>query len=223
MLKIKSAALAAILITSMAGLASAQQAAQAGVGAALPDGRVAVINTQAFPASINELKIKYDQVDGQFKDRYQRLQTIETQLKQMESDINTKGPGLAPDKLQEMRIAYDDLKKKGTREYEDLKADYDRTIDSATKPIRDKLFQFLNTYASQRGIVVILNLAAAAQSGSLAYWNPGTDITDDFIAEYNKANPVSGATTTPAPVKPVPGAAASPTPVKPAAKPPVKQ
>jgi Skp family chaperone for outer membrane proteins len=207
MLKIKSAALAAILITSVAGLASAQQAAQAGVGAALPDGRVAVINTQAFPASINELKIKYDQVDGQFKDRYQRLQTIETQLKQMETDISTKRSSLAPDKLQEMQLAYDDLKTKGTREYEDLKADYDRTIDSATKPIRDKLFQFLNTYASQRGIVVILNLAAAAQS--LAYWNPGTDITDDFIAEYNKANPVSGAAATPAPVKP-------------AVKPPVK-
>jgi Skp family chaperone for outer membrane proteins len=210
MLKIKSAALAAILITSVAGLASAQQAAQAGVGAALPDGRVAVINTQAFPASINELKIKYDQVDGQFKDRYQRLQTIETQLKQMETDIKTKGSSLTPDKLQEMQITYDDLKKKGTREYEDLKADYDRTIDSATKPIRDKLFQFLNTYASQRSIVVIFNLAAAAQVGSLAYWNPGIDMTDDFISEYNKANPVSGAAATPAP------------PVKPAAKPPVK-
>ena len=209
MLKIKSAALAAILITSVAGLASAQQAAQAGVGAALPDGRVAVINTQAFPASINELKIKYDQVDGQFKDRYQRLQTIETQLKQMENDIKTKGSSLAPDKLQEMQISYDDLKKKGTREYEDLKADYDRTIDSATKPIRDKLFQFLNTYASQRSIVVIFNLAAAAQVGSLAYWNPGIDMTDDFIAEYNKANPVSGAAATPAPAKP-------------AVKPPVK-
>ena len=210
MLKIKSAALAAILITSVAGLASAQQAAQAGVGAALPDGKVAVINTEAFRASILELKLKYDQVENQFKDRYQKLQAVETQLKQMENDIKTKGPNLTADKLQEMQGAYEDLKRRGTRDFEDFKADSDRTVDTATKPIRDKLIQFINTYASQRGIVVIFNLAGAAQTGALAYWNPGTDITDDFIAEYNKANPVSGA------------AAATPAPVKPAAKAPVK-
>ncbi|MFY9556885.1 MAG: OmpH family outer membrane protein, partial [Blastocatellia bacterium] len=70
-------------------------------------------------------------------------------------------------------------------------------IDTATKPIRDKLYQFLNNYAAQRSIVLIINLAGAAQTGTLAYWNPGTDITDDFIAEYNKANPVAGAPAAP--------------------------
>jgi len=212
MLKIKFAALAAILVASTAGLASAQRATQAGVGAAVPDGKVAVMNTEAFRAAIGELKLKYDQVDNQFKDRYQKLQGLENQLKQMESDIKTKGQSLTAEKFQEMQTAYEDLKRRGTRDFEDLKAEYERTVDTATKPIRDKLFQFLNTYASQRGIVVIFNLAGAAQTGALAYWNPGADITDDFIAEYNKANPVSGAaaatpqptTTTPTPPKPTP-------------------
>ncbi|HSO75351.1 MAG TPA: hypothetical protein VLU47_10985 [Blastocatellia bacterium] len=98
MLKIKFAALAAVLVASMAGPASAQQATQAGVGATIPDGKVAVMNTEAFRASINELKVKYDQVDSQFKDRYQKLQGVESQLKQMESDIRTKCPNLTPDK-----------------------------------------------------------------------------------------------------------------------------
>lgn len=211
MLKIKFAALAAILVASAAGLASAQQATQAGVGAAVPDGKVAVMNTEAFRAAIGELKLKYDQVDNQFKDRYQKLQGVENQLKQMESDIKTKGPNLTADKFQEMQVAYEDLKRRGTRDFEDLKAEYERTVDTATKPIRDKLFQFLNTYASQRGIVVIFNLAGAAQTGALAYWNPGADITDDFIAEYNKANPVSGA----APATPQPGTQPAKMPVKP--------
>jgi Skp family chaperone for outer membrane proteins len=211
MLKIKFAALAAILVASAAGLASAQQATQAGVGAAVPEGKVAVMNTEAFRAAIGELKVKYDQVDNQFKDRYQKLQGVENQLKQMESDIKTKGPNLTADKFQEMQVAYEDLKRRGTRDFEDLKAEYERTVDTATKPIRDKLFQFLNTYASQRGIVVIFNLAGAAQTGALAYWNPGADITDDFIAEYNKANPVSGA----APAAPQPGTQPAKTPVKP--------
>ena len=216
MLKIKFAALAVILMASAAGSASAQLATQAGVGAAIPDGKVAVINTEAFRAAILELKVKYDQVENQFKDRYQKLQLVETQLKQMESDIKTKGPNLTADKLQEMQGAYEDLKRRGTRDFEDLKADYERTVDTATKPIRDKLFAFLNSYATQRGIVVIFNLAGAAQTGALAFWNPGTDVTDDFIAEYNKANPVSGAA---APAATQPGAQPAAAP----AKPPVKK
>jgi Skp family chaperone for outer membrane proteins len=193
MFKTKLAALAAMILGVAAVSASAQQATQAGLGAALPDGKIAVVNTQAFPGAIQELKQKYDTVEKQFQPRYQQLQTMETQLKQMESDIQVKCPQLTPDKCQELQRTYEDLKKKATRDYEDAKADYDRTIDGTTKPVRDKLFQFLNNYAQQRGIVLVINLAGAAQTGSLAYWNPGTDITDDFVAEYNKANPVPGA------------------------------
>lgn len=202
MFKIKLAVLVAAVLAGMSASASAQQATQAGVGAALPDGRIAVVNSQAFAGGIGELKQKYEQVDKGFQARYQQLQTIENQLKQMENDLQVKGPTLAPDKFQELQNSYNDLKKKGTRDYEDLKAEYDRTIDTATKPVRDKLYQFLNNYAAQHGIVLVINLAGAAQSGSLAYWNPGTDITDDFIAEYNKANPVPGGTPAPAPTKP---------------------
>ena len=60
-------------------------------------------------------------------------------------------------------------------------------------PIRDKLYQFLQAYSAQRGVVLVINLAGAAQTGTLAFWNPGVDITEDFINEYNKANPVAGA------------------------------
>lgn len=192
MFKIKLAILAAVVLASTGVSARAQQATQAGVGAALPDGKVAVVNTQAFPGGIGELKQKYEAVDKQFQPRYQQLQTLENQLKQLETDIKVKCPQLTADKCQEMQNSYEDTKKKGQRDYEDLKAEYDRTIDTATKPVRDKLYQFLNNYASQRGIVLVINLAGAAQSGSLAYWNPGSDITEDFIGEYNKANPVPG-------------------------------
>ena len=212
MFKIKLAVLVAAVLAGMSASASAQQATQAGVGAVLPDGRIAVVNSQAFPIGIGELKQKYEQVDKGFQARYQQLQALENQLKQLESDIRTKGPSLTQEKLQEMQDNYERMKKQGTRDLEDLKAEYDRTLDTATKPIRDKLYQFLNNYAAQHSIVLVINLAGAAQSGSLAYWNPGTDITDDFIAEYNKANPVPGGTPAPAPTK---APAAAPTKPKP--------
>lgn len=204
MVKIKLAAFAAAILLALTASVSAQQAMQAGVGAALPDGKIAVVNTQAFPGGIGELKQKYDQVDRQFQPRYQQLQTVENQLKQMESDIQTKCPQLTPDKCQELQGNYSELKKKGTRDYEDLKAEYERAVETATKPVRDKLYQFLNNYATQRQIILVINLAGAAQSGTLAYWNPGADITENFIAEYNKVNPVAAAAPAAQPVKPKP-------------------
>ncbi|HSE36094.1 MAG TPA: OmpH family outer membrane protein [Blastocatellia bacterium] len=213
MFKFKLAAFTAALMAALTATGSAQQATQAGVGAALPDGKVAVINTQVFPGTILELKQKYEQVNNQFKDRFQKLQAMAEQLKGMESDLRTKQNVLTADKYQELQAGYTDLKKRGEREQEDFNADADKALDAATKPIRDKMTQFLNGYAAKRNIVVLINLAGAAQSGSLAYWNPGLDITEDFVSEYNKANPVAGVTAAPPATQP-----AKP-PVKPAGKP----
>ena len=212
MFKFKLAAFAAAVLAAVATSASAQQATQAGVGAALPDGKVAVINTQVFPGTVLELKQKYEQVNNQFKDRFQKLQALAEQMKGMENDLRTKQGVLAPDKYQELQANYQETKKRGEREQEDFNSDADKALDAATKPVRDKMTQFLNTYAAQKGIVVVINLAGAAQSGSLAYWNPGLDITEDFVAEYNKANPVAGVTATPPATQPKP-------PVKPPGKP----
>ena len=212
MAKFRLAALAAALMGAVTANGFAQQATQAGVGAALPDGKIAVINTQVFPGAILELKQKYEQVNSQFKDRYQKLQTLAEQIKVMENDLRTKQNVLTADKYQELQATYTESKKRGERDQEDFNADADKALDIATKPVRDKMTQFLNTYAAQRNIVLVINLAGAAQSGILAFWNPGTDITDDFVAEYNKANPVAG-------VAPSTPAAQPKPPVKPPAKP----
>jgi outer membrane protein len=217
MVKIKFAAFAVILMAAFALTASAQQpASPAGVTSLLPDGKVAVINTQAFPEQIGELRQKYEQVNNQFKDRYERLKTLDNQLKQMENDIQTKAPALGAEKVREMQINFEEQKKRGSRDYEDLRTDVNKAIGASTKPVWDKISQFMNNYAAQRNIVLILDLPGAAQAGSLAYVSPGSDVTADFIAEYNKANPVAGA---PAPAKPNPQPPASQPPVKPPVKP----
>ena len=193
MMKMKFAAYAFAILAAVTVSASAQQATQAGVAGVVPDGKIAVINTAVFPTDIAELKQKYEQVDNQYKQRFEALQSLDQQLKALESEIRQQGPTLNQDALRQKQERYDDMKRKGTRDYEDLKAEVDKTIENATKPVRDKLYQFLQTYAQQRSIVMVINLPGAAQTGSLAFWHPGTDITADFVKEYNKANPVAGA------------------------------
>src|SRR6478672_146228 len=143
MVKFRFAAFAAAIMAAITISGSAQQATQAGVGAALPDGKMAVINTQVFPGSILELKQKYEQVNNQFKDRFQKLQALAEQMKGMENDLRTKQNVLTPDKYQELQANYNELKKRGERDQEDFNADADKALDIATKPVRDKMTQFL--------------------------------------------------------------------------------
>ena len=42
--------------------------------------QIAVINTQAFPEQVGELRQKYDQVNNQFKERYEKLKALDNQL-----------------------------------------------------------------------------------------------------------------------------------------------
>lgn len=193
MKSIKLAALAMLALMMGAVSASAQQPPQgASSPTVIPDGKIAVVNTTVFTTQIGELKQKYDQLETQFKARSDKLQADQKRLTDLEQEFRTKGQTLTVEKQQQMASEIEDLKKRITRDVEDARADFGKAEDAVTKPVRDKLFQFLQTYASQRGIVMIINLAGAAQSGILAYINPANDITDDFVKEYNKANPVPG-------------------------------
>jgi Skp family chaperone for outer membrane proteins len=195
MVKTKFAVLAAILLTALSVSAAAQQPASG----AVPEGKVVVINTTAFPSQIGELKQKYDQIDNQFKDRYQKLQGVVDQMSKLETEIKAQSNVLTADKLREKQDQYESLKRQATRDNEDLRGEAEKALEAATKPVRDKLYQSLNNYSTKNGIVMVINLAGAAQSGALAFWDPKSDITEDFIKDYNKANPVpGGAPATPA-------------------------
>src|SRR5205085_7867189 len=132
----------------------------------VPEGKVVVINTTAFPSQIGELKQKYDQIDLQYKDRYQKLQGYVDQMTRLENEIKAQQNVLTADKLREKQDQYDSLKRQATRENEDLRAEAEKALEAATKPVRDKLYQSLNNYSTKNGIVMVINLAGAAQSGA---------------------------------------------------------
>jgi Skp family chaperone for outer membrane proteins len=182
MVKLKLAVFAALALAAIAVSASAQ--------ATVPEGKIVVINTTEFPSKIGELRQKYEQVDNQFKNDYQKLETLGKQIQTLENEIRAQQQVLTQDKLREKQDQYEDLKRRFNRDKEDLQGAVEKAVETATKPVRDKLYQSLNNYASKNGIVMIINLAGAAQTGTLAFWDPKADITADFMNEYNKANPV---------------------------------
>jgi outer membrane protein len=177
--------------------ASAAGAAAGGTGA---DGKLAYINTAAFSAGINELKIKIDALNADFEPKKKEVQSDEEYLNNLKNKINTQGSTVSVQVRNQWVEEATDKEKILTRKKEDYNAMGQKKVAELTQPIYDKVGKFLEGYCQQRGIVMVLDGGAAQQAGILLFAAQATDITEDFIKEYNRANP-SGSSSTPATAK----------------------
>jgi Skp family chaperone for outer membrane proteins len=166
------------------------------------DGKVAVINTGRFYDGIQEIKIKQDQVQKKFDPRIKDLEGLKKQMETLQQQIQQQQSVLGQDKLQQMADQLADMQRRYQRSGEDLQAEVQKDSDTALGPIRQKLAEFVKGYATQRNIILILDKSAAFQTGTIAYVADAIDVTEDFIVEYNKANPVPGAAAAPGGAKP---------------------
>ncbi|HKS43195.1 MAG TPA: OmpH family outer membrane protein [Blastocatellia bacterium] len=182
---------------------SAFSAAGNSAGAALlPKGKIAVINTAAFQQQVLEFKAKLDTLNKQFETRVKEVQGLADRIQALENTIKTQSSALSATKVAEMTEQVESMKREYQRKGEDLQADANRAKDRAFEPITGKLGKFAEDYTAKRGIVLLIDLANATQAGAIVWFDGRTDITQDFINEYNKANPVPNAAPTPAPAKP---------------------
>lgn len=202
-MKVFKVVLAALALQLLGVLALAQQP---GAGAPqkpaatviLPKGRVAVINTGAFQAEVEEFKAKVDSLSRQFEPRVKEVQGLADKINALETTLKSQNGVLAPAKIAEMTENLDSMKREYKRKTEDLEADAGRARDKAFEPITGKLTKFAEDYTAKRGIVMLVDIANAVQSGTVIWFDPRSDVTQDFIKEYNKANPVATAAPKPA-------------------------
>jgi outer membrane protein len=178
--------------------ASTQPVGASNVPPALPKGKVAVINTAAFQQQVLEVRAKIEALNKQFEPRVKEVQGLNDRIQALENTIKTQSSALSAAKVAEMTEQLESMKRDYQRKGEDLQADANRAKDRAFEPITGKLGKFAEEYTAKRGIVLLIDLANAAQAGAIVWVDARTDITQDFINEYNKANPVPTA----APAKP---------------------
>lgn len=205
-MKLFKLALAALALQLLGISALAQQpgagAPQKPAAAALlPKGKIAVINTGAFQEKVEEFKAKVESLSRQFEPRVKEVQGLADKINALETTLKSQNGVLAPAKIAEMTENLDSMKRDYKRKAEDLEADAGRARDRAFEPITGKLGKFAEDYTAKRGIVMLVDIANALQSGTVIWFDPRSDVTQDFINEYNKANPVATAATKP-PAKP---------------------
>ena len=195
-----------LLISSVSSFAqgsavksTAQNKAGGGTGSIAPlsEGKVAVIDSRAFAEGIGEMKKQIDKLEAEFQPRRQKIEGLQSQMVKLEEEIKAAGGNIKPEIFSQKQDQFNGLKKEFEREKEDYQQDVEKRSQLVLGPIQEKLSKFLESYASQRQIVVIFDLPAAAQGG-LVFLNPAINVTEDFIKEYNKLNPVAGAPPEPA-------------------------
>jgi outer membrane protein len=185
--------------TSAPATGASAGAATGGTGA---EGKLAYINTGKFGSDINELKSKIDALNAEFDPKKKEVQTEEDALNNLKNKINTQGAAVSVQVRAQWVDEASDKEKSLNRKKEDYNLIGQRRLAEVTQPIYDKVGKFLETYCQQRGIVMVLEGGAAQQAGILLFAAQATDITDDFIKEYNKSNPASGGAAAAAPKKP---------------------
>ena len=196
-------AVAALALPLLSVFALAQQpgagAPQKPAGSATPPkGKIALINTAAFQQQVEEFKAKIEALSRQFEARVKETQALADKINALENTLKSQTGVLATAKVAEMTENLESMKREYKRKAEDLEADAGRARDKAFEPITAKLGKFAEDYTAKRGIVMLFDLANALQAGTLIWFDPRNDVTQDFIKEYNKANPVTTAATKPA-------------------------
>jgi outer membrane protein len=175
-----------------AAAAAAPASSAAPSGGTGAEGKLAYINTGKFSSDINELKVKIEALNAEFDPKKKEVQAEEDALNNLKNKINAQGATVSAQVRAQWADEAVDKEKSLTRKKEDYGQVGQKRLGEVTQPIYEKVGRFLETYCQQRGIVMVLEGGAAQQAGILLFAAQATDITDDFIKEYNKVNPAAG-------------------------------
>jgi outer membrane protein len=172
--------------------------AAAGGGA---EGKIAIVFFGAFREGIQEMKTKMDALNTEFDPKNKELQDLQEKIANLKKQIETQGATVTPAVRNQWMEQGAQLEKDLKRKTEDYEALANKRLSEVGGPIQEKILKFLDQYAAQRGITMVLEGSAVQQNGLLLYAAEATNITKDFMDEYNKANPVAAAAPPAAPKK----------------------
>ncbi|PYP87349.1 MAG: hypothetical protein DMF61_10055 [Blastocatellia bacterium AA13] len=196
-MNIKIVLTAFVLVAAAPSVFAQQPATQAKPPAAAAK-RFALINSGVLQEQIGEYKAKIDELNRRYEPQVKGLQDQADRINALETTIKSQSNVLTPARVAEMTEQLAQMKREYQRKAEDLQAEGERTKNQALEPVKKKMGAFMQDFAAKRGIAVMIDLAAAFESNNIIWYDTRVDVTQEFVAEYNKANPSAGHTAAPA-------------------------
>lgn len=152
----------------------------------LSDGKVAFVDTRTFNAEIGEIKKQYEKVQLEFQKQIDELKALDQQVKKLEDELNSNS--LSEKAQKEKATQYQSSKKELETKYDYYDKALQNKLEMYLSPIKEKIFKALELYAQEHNIIAVFSLSEA---NSLIFYENTNNITEDFIKEYNKQNPVT--------------------------------
>ena len=186
-------AFALVLFTAANVLAQASQDAGGAAGGPVPKMKIAIVDVLAFRDKVAELKLKYEKLTAEFQSKYRELDAMQGNIKAKEKVLG-ENKNLTPQQAAKLNEEYEQLKKDYNRMLEDSQALATKREREETEAIYDKLSKYMDQYCVKHSITHVFDANRLRETGVVVYAIATANITEDFIGEYNKANPAPAST-----------------------------
>jgi Skp family chaperone for outer membrane proteins len=174
--------------TGSAGSGQAAKPSGGEAGGPVPKMKVAIVDSQIFKEKVGELKVKYDKLVAEFQGRSQQLASMQTKLEAQNKTLQ-ESKNLTPQQAQRLSEDIEEQKKLYNRTLEDSQVLARKRELAETDAIYEKLNKFMNEYCAKNGITAVFDLRRLQETRLVVYAAEASNITEDFIKEYNKAYP----------------------------------
>jgi len=154
--------------------------------------RVAVIDVQRVLTTSTAGKAAYEKLKKMQDDRITRAQKMDEEIRNLDTEINTKKLSLSEDKLTDLQKQLSDKKISMQRYAQDADREVGEARDRELQALEAKIKPVIDSIGKEMGLAVIFN---KFESG-LVYASEAIDITETVIKRFNDA---SGAAPAPAP------------------------
>ena len=202
-MKIARSFAAVALLATLAVTAPAQQkpagsaaapATQPQATVAVPDSKIAMIDSDAFLDPKNGIA-RYNSLlttlNREFQPRQAELQGPQTRIQTLTKEIEDTQAVAAPDAIRQKRDQLAQLNTDFKRKGEDAEAAYAKRRQEIFMPLQTDIGKALEAFAKARGITVIVD----GSQVPVVYAADSIDITRAFITEFNSKNPATAAVT----------------------------
>ena len=170
----------------------------AGVGSTT-DGqktKIALLSFLALREAIGELKQRYDKLQSEFGPRANEIDSLQNSIEAKEK-VLAENTTLTPPQVRKLTDDVAQLKREYQRKLDDSQELARKRESEETAPVLEKISDFLEKYCQKYGITHVFDVGRLQETGVALYAAPGTNITEDFVKEYNKANPMPAAAAKP--------------------------
>src|SRR5271154_5350599 len=186
--------------------------------AAAGPAKVAIIQFQQAVGATNEGQRDFAELRKKFEPKQTQLKTQSDEIDALKKQLQTQSATMSDTARADLTRQIDEKTKALQRAAEDAQNDFQTEMGETYQKLAEKVFQVVQTYATQAGYTLVLD--ASAQQSPVLWANQGTDISQAVVEAYNTKSGVPAPTGASAAPSTAPRSTApARTPTKPATTP----